>query len=190
VTFVGGPSDGASYYFGAVPGAPTCTAEDAVSGLASCLVTGHNTGVGSHTLTATATDNAGRRSTATLSYTVGAWNTKGFYSPVDMGGVLNSVKGGSTVPLKFEVFAGVAPAGELTTTTAIGASIKYAKISCDGSAPVDEIETLASGSTALRFDDTSGQFVYNWKTPTGAGCYRVTVSLADGSSIWANFKTR
>jgi hypothetical protein len=31
---------------------------------------------------------------------------KGFYAPVDMGNsVVNTAKGGSTVPLKFEVFA-------------------------------------------------------------------------------------
>ena len=57
-------------------------------------------------MTATATDNAGRTATATRSYTVNAWTTKGFYQPVDMDGVYNTVKGGSTVPLKFELFAG------------------------------------------------------------------------------------
>ena len=30
----------------------------------------------------------------------------GYYQPVDMNGVWNTVKGGSTVPLKFELFAG------------------------------------------------------------------------------------
>ncbi len=39
---------------------------------------------------------------------------KGFYAPVDVNGVLNTVKGGSTVPLKFEVFAG---STELTDTS-------------------------------------------------------------------------
>ena len=39
--------------------------------------------------------------------TIGSWTTKGFYQPVDMGGRrVNTVKGGSTVPLKFELFSG------------------------------------------------------------------------------------
>ena len=60
-------------------------------------------------MTATATDNAGRTATATRSYTVLGWTLNGFYQPVDMSTettvVYNSVKNGSTVPLKFEVFA-------------------------------------------------------------------------------------
>ena len=36
---------------------------------------------------------------------------------------------------------------------------------------------------------TGGQFIYNWKTPTGAGCYTVTMTAADGSTITAYFKS-
>ena len=190
VQFVGGPAAGSSHYFGTVPTVPACTADDAVSGIASCSVSGHSTSPGTHTLTATATDVAGRTATATRTYTVLNWNTAGFFSPVDIGKVTNSVKGGSTVPLKFEVFAGAAPAGELTTLQAIGATLKVTKITCDAAAAIDEIEVLASGSTSLRYDTTAGQFIYNWKTPTGSACYRTSVTLADGSVIQADFKTR
>jgi hypothetical protein len=185
VAFVGGPDAGSSPYFGSVPAAPTCTADDAVSGLKDCKVTGYSTAVGPHTMTATATDNAGRTATATRSYTVKAWTTQGFYAPVDMGGVFNTVKGGSTVPLKFELFAG----SELTDTASVK-SLTYAKVNCDGSAPVDEIETVATGGTSLRYDSTGGQFIYNWKTPTGQGCYKVTMLAQDGSTISALFKTK
>src|SRR5215212_9495462 len=67
VAFVGGPAAGSSHYFGSVPNAPTCTADDAVSGIPAngCVVTGYSTAVGNHTMTATATDNAGRTATAT-----------------------------------------------------------------------------------------------------------------------------
>ena len=40
---------------------------------------------------------------------IGHWTTNGFYQPVDMSGaqiVWNTVKGGSTVPLKFNLYAG------------------------------------------------------------------------------------
>ena len=69
--FVGDIGDGDSFPFGSVPDEPTCTADGAVSGLASaCQVTGYGTAVGPHTLTATATDNAGNEGTGQISYTV------------------------------------------------------------------------------------------------------------------------
>jgi hypothetical protein len=187
VAFVGGPADGGSYYFGSVPAAPTCTADDAVSGLDSCAVSGYSSAVGSHTLRATATDKAGRTATATSSYTVLAWTLNGFYAPVDMNGVYNTVKGGSTVPLKFEMFAG---ATELTDTADV-ASFTTQKITCSGDPIVDAIEVTSTGGTSLRYDTTGGQFIQNWKTPTGAGiCYKATMTALDGSSITAYFKTK
>ena len=47
-----------------------CSATDAVSGVASCTLSGYRTGVGRHTLTAVAVDNAGLSSRSTLVYTV------------------------------------------------------------------------------------------------------------------------
>ncbi|CAA9472775.1 MAG: hypothetical protein AVDCRST_MAG02-3875 [uncultured Rubrobacteraceae bacterium] len=187
IQFVGGPADGASYDFGDVPAQPTCTAVDGGSGLDSCVVSGYSTAVGNHTLTATATDKAGNKDTKTLSYTVKPYTFNGFYQPVDMGGVYNTVKGGSTVPLKFELFKG---ATELTDTTAIK-SLQATKVTCQSGATIDDIETVATGATSLRYDATGGQFIYNWKTPTGAGtCYKVTVTAQDGSTLSAFFKMK
>jgi hypothetical protein len=118
--------------------------------------------------------------------TIGAWTTKGFYAPVDMGGVVNTVKGGSTVPMKFELFKG---ATELKDVSAIK-STTYSSSSYCGGAVSDEIEVVMTGSTSLRFDATGDQFIYNWKTPTGAGCYKVTMTAQDGSTLIAYFKTR
>ncbi len=182
----GSIGDGASFYFGSVPAAPTCSATDAISGLNGCVVTGYSAQVGTHTLTATATDNAGRTSTATRSYTVLAWTLKGFYQPVDMGGVFNTVKNGSTVPLKFQIFAGNT---ELTTTSSV-TSLTSAQLARNSSAPTDDIELTATGATTLRYDST-GQFIYNWQTPkTASVCYRVTMTTQDGSSLVAFFKLK
>jgi hypothetical protein len=144
--------------------------------------------VGNHTLTATATDNAGRTGTASQLYTVRAWTLGGFYQPVDMKGVWNTVKGGSTVPLKFELFVG---SSELTDITAIK-SFKTALVSCSsGTASEDAIEILSTGGTSLRYDATAGQFIQNWKTPTGAGaCYSATMTSLDDSQITALFKIK
>jgi hypothetical protein len=186
LAFAGGPAAGASYAPSTLPGAPTCTADDVVSGLASCVVTGYSTSVGSHTLTATATDNAGRTSTVSRTYLV-TYTTKGFYAPVDGSGVVNTVKGGSTVPLKFEVFDG---ATEMTSTSVV-TGLRTAVTTCDTGAVVDDIETLATGGTALRYDATAGQFIYNWQTPKTVGqCYKTSVLLTDGSTLLALFRTK
>jgi hypothetical protein len=187
VSFVGGPAAGGNYYFGSVPAAPSCTADGAISGLASCAVTGYSTAVGSHMMTATATDNAGNQATATQSYTVLAWTLNGFYQPVDMNNVVNTVRGGSTVPLKFEVFAG---STELTAISVVESFVQT-RIACDTSATIDEIEVTSTGGTSLRYDTTGGQFIQNWQTPRAAGsCYRVTMTTDDGSSLVAFFKLK
>jgi hypothetical protein len=104
-----------------------------------------------------------------------------------MNGVYNVVKGGSTVPLKFEIFAGTT---ELTSISDIK-SLTYAQTSCDAGATTDEVEALATGNTILRYDITSGQFIYNWKTSKTAGtCYRVTMTTVDGSTLMAYFKLK
>jgi hypothetical protein len=181
----GGLSDGASYDFGDVPDAPTgCTADDATSGVDSCDVTGYSTDLGNQTLTATATDNAGNKETKTLSYTVVAWTLKGFYPPVDMG-IHNTMKGGQTVALKFEVFKTLSGT-ELTDTSVIKTFTQ--KVNCTTSGGVDAIEDFATGNTSLRYDTTSGQFIFNWKSPKSPGtCYRVTMTTQDSSSISADF---
>jgi len=178
VGFVGGP--GPSRYFGSDPAAPTCDASDATSGVASCVISGGGTSVGTHSYTATATDKAGNTATATLNYEVLAWTLKGFYQPVDVNGVWNTVKGGSTVPLKFEVFSG---STELTNTSSVK-SFTLKTVSCPGStAPTDEIELVTTGGTALRYDSTAGQFIQNWQTPKKPGtCYTTTMTTQDGTS--------
>jgi len=56
-------------------GAVGCAASDPTSGVASCTVAGYGAALGSHALTATATNGAGLTSTATLAYTVAASTT-------------------------------------------------------------------------------------------------------------------
>jgi hypothetical protein len=91
------------------------------------------------------------------------------------------------VPLKFELFAG----SELTDPANVK-SLQSTKVNCSTSnATEDAIETTATGGTSLRYDSTAGQFIYNWKTPTGAGsCYKVAVTANDGSTISAFFKMK
>lgn len=193
VALVGGPAAGGSYYFGSVPAAPTCSASDALSGLdGSCGVSGYGTAVGTHTVTATANDKAGNTNTASATYTVLAWTLTGFYAPVDMrdangNEIVNTVRAGQTVPLKFNVYAGPT---EQTTTAAVQ-NFTVVQTSCAASATIDDIELTTTGGTSLRYDTTGGQFIQNWQTPKQAGkCYRVTMFTIDGSSITALFKLK
>jgi hypothetical protein len=187
VAFSGGVANGGIYYYNFVPAQPTCTASDAPSGLLSCVVTGYSAAIGPHTLTATATDRAGNVETATLNYAVNSWTIGGFYQPVDMNGVLNTVKGGSTVPLKFEIFAGTT---ELTATSSVK-GFSATMISCSAAAGTDEIEITSTGGTLLRYDATGGQFIQNWQTPKSPGaCLRTTITTLDDSKITAVFQLK
>jgi hypothetical protein len=187
ITWSGGPAAGASYPWGSVPAAPTCDATDDISDLASCVVSGYSTDVGNHTMTATATDNAGRTATATRAYTVDPWSIPEFFAPVD-DNVLNVLKGGSTAPIKFEMFA-----GSVEQTSTAGMTLTQKVIQCAAVGQADTLEATATGGTSLRYDTTAGQYVYNWQSPKGAGiCYAVTVRGPAGSGAvnTAYFQTK
>jgi len=146
--------------------------------------------VGTTTITWTAKDEAGNAGTATSTVTVRPWTLSGFYNPIDMNGVTNTVRGGSTIPVKFEVFSG---ATELTSTSSIS-SIKTVVVNCssmsaaEGSVPID---ALATGGTVLRYDTTAGHYIYNWQTTKSPGtCYIVTATTLEGTKISANFKLK
>jgi hypothetical protein len=124
---------------------------------------------------------------------IGAWSLNGFYQPVTMSSgaiVYNTIKGGSTVPLKFNIYAGAGGA-EQTTTSAVQ-SFVLQLISCTPGIddPVDE-SFSTTGGTALRYDSTAGQFIQNWQSPKVAGkCYAVTMTAQDSSTVTAYFKTK
>jgi hypothetical protein len=141
-------------------------------------------------MTATATDNADRTATATRTYTVAAASAKGFYSPIDMNNAVNTVKGGSTVPAKFELFGGASNTEQKNVSAVTSMSAK--QISCSTlTGATDAIEEIVStNATGLRFDTTGDQFIYNWKTPKSPGtCYSLTMTAADNTTkLVAYFK--
>jgi hypothetical protein len=181
----------ASVIFTGLPLTPCSAAVTGAGGLNQSLTVSYsnNTNVGTATASATYAGDANHfGSDGNKTFSILAWTLKGFYQPVDMGAyIFNLAKGGSTVPLKFEVFAG---ATELTATSAVKSFVQT-KIACDTSATLDEIEITTTGSTSLRYDATSGQFIQNWQTPKQAGaCYRVTMTTQDGLKLEAFFKLK
>ena len=108
-----------------------------------------------------------------------------------MNNVVNIVKGGSTVPLKFNLYN--CNNVEITSTSYIvGQSATVAEYNCSDSPPDQvTIDVTNTGNTALRYDTTGHQFIQNWQTPNTRGhCYAVRVTAIDGSYIQALFKTK
>jgi hypothetical protein len=205
-----GITAGQSFAWGSVPAASSfgCTAEDTV-GLNSCTISGYSNAVGRHTLTATAEDNAGNKSTATLNYQVTGWTLKGFHAPIgesnsiiraagaqvptaDANTIWNTAKGGSTIPLKFNIFAGSVERTSTGTDTI--KSFNATRITCPSGTPItDAVEELSTaGTTSLRYDSTAGQYIQNWKTSTVSSdtCFRVALTAADDSVIYTFVRLR
>jgi hypothetical protein len=175
--------------------------------------------VGSYNLTLTGWSLVGANcgdyqisSDPTTTASILAWDAAGhgFYAPV---GVANSVftpapgstpttpsglawntaKGGSTIPLKFQVFAGTTELTDTSTPYPI-TSFNATKMSNCGSDATasDAVEFTTTGGTSLRYDATAHQWIQNWKTPTvnSETCYRAWVTFADGSTLEAFFKLK
>jgi hypothetical protein len=105
-------------------------------------------------------------------------------------GGYNTVKAGSTVPLKFKVYGLGTSRTTLRTDTGVVKSFQVTPISCEV-ATEDSVDFLTTGGTSLRFDSTLGGFVQNWKTPTKrSSCYRTSVTLIDGTTLGALFKIK
>ena len=123
-----------------------------------------------------------------VAITINAWSLTGFYQPVTMTvGVFNTVKGGSTVPLKFNIYTTAAHTTEMTSLSDVS-GFGVVQIGCGASGQEDPVDFVTTGGTSLRYDS---QFIQNWQTPKGAGyCYRVSMTARDGSVIQALFKTK
>jgi hypothetical protein len=122
--------------------------------------------------------------------TIGAWTLMGFYQPVDMSNltiVWNSIKGGQTVPLKFNIFANGVEKKAVTDVQGFA----VAEIPCSSSGVTTEVDFTTTGGTSLRYDTTGAQFIQNWQTPKPPGkCYQVRMTALDGSHLDAYFKSK
>ena len=113
----------------------------------------------------------------------------GFLAPVDNVPSVNTGQAGKTVPVKWQLRDA---SGAYVSRLSAVRSVTYQPVSCSTWAgnPTDGIETYASGGTQLRYDAAANQYVYNWKTPSSAGCYLLQVALDDGSVHPANLSLR
>jgi hypothetical protein len=164
------------------------TAADAESGLAtpaSGSVALDTSSVGTKSASApTAADNVGHSAGAACFYNV-VFDFRGFFRPVDSPPMLNVVKAGSGIPVKFSLSG-----DQGLDIFAVGYPVSYG-VDCDNSAPLDTVEqTVTAGGSSLSYDAGVDQYVYVWKSDKAwaGSCRLLDVTLVDGARHIARFK--
>jgi hypothetical protein len=161
------------------------TATDIVDGSVAVTCTpasGSSFAVGSTTVNCAATDAHGNTGHGSFKVTV-SYPFAGFFRPVDNLPVVNTVKAGSAVPVKFSLGA-----DQGLNIFATGYP-KSAPMACSGAVQDAVEETVTAGGSSLSYDPVAGQYIYVWKTDKAwAGtCRQLQVKFADGSVQLANF---
>ena len=111
----------------------------------------------------------------TVNYVVG--NNGQFYPPITTN---SNVKGGSTLPIKFQV---TDANGNVITNTSAVTSITVQGPSGMQNLYSNGVSSYAAGGTVFRYDPTAQQFIFNWNTKNPVftlGKYTITATLADG----------
>ena len=120
-----------------------------------------------------------------LEITAATYDFTGFFQPVDNLPVVNTVKAGQAIPIKFslggdqglDIFASGYPTSE--------------QIACDSGASLDGIEsTVTAGGSSLTYDALTDTYTYVWKTEKAWAntCRQFNLGLSDGSSHSAVFQ--
>ncbi|MCC5867297.1 MAG: PxKF domain-containing protein [Gammaproteobacteria bacterium] len=168
-----------------------CETTDGLSGVATHAVltlSGRADGLGAFTATCDgATDRAGNAAEAvSVSYDV-RYPFTGFFRPVDNLPVVNRVRAGQAVPLRFSL------GGDVGLGILADASPYTQAVGCTTAAVVTDVEeTVTAGGSTLSYDPLTGQYIYVWKTPRAFAnsCRRLTIALIDGTTHSAHFEFR
>jgi hypothetical protein len=141
---------------------------------------------GTTTVMWTATDDTGNSASCQQQVTLtSSYAFTGFFPPVDNPPVLNQVKAGQAIPLKFRLGG-----NQGLNIFASGFPVSQG-IVCSSTAVVDDIEhTVTAGSSSLSYDAVTDQYTYVWKTNTmwSGTCRQLIMRLNDSEDYRANFK--
>ncbi|MGE5832433.1 MAG: OmpL47-type beta-barrel domain-containing protein, partial [Methanomicrobiales archaeon] len=173
------PADGAEYILNQVIAA-SYDATDTVSGIAS--VTGTipigssipTDGIGPHTFSVTAIDNAGNEDEKSMSYQI-VYDYGGLLPPIKDGKIN---KQGSTIPVKFQLKDA---SGNLVST----ASAQLFLAPMTNGVPGAEIPATSPGKAndGNSFRHEENQYIFNLNTmPLTAGTWQLRIALDDGTS--------
>lgn len=155
------------------------------SGADNVLVgTVNTTTVGPKAIEFKAKDMAGNSASLTCSYDV-FYNFSAFLPPVYP---MNIGKAGRTFPVKWQLSDNSgAYIGDLTTVTSI---IATPSDQCGVGSTVALLQEYNNSDSSLHYDSTANQFIYNWRTPSTAGCFSLVLTLASGQTGMAYFDLR
>ena len=106
----------------------------------------------------------------------------GFLEPVDNPPVLNQVKAGRVVPVKFEL------SGNFGLAILQDGYPRSQAFVCLTGMPIDTIEeSTAVGNNELKFDAATGSYIYTWKTDKASAgtCRHFELKLNDGTAAHA-----
>ena len=189
VVAVTGVTNGAEYDVNTVPQAG-CSTSDLLSGVATSAVVsvsgGTSNNVGTYVVSCTgASDQAGNVATATASYAVHYVFT-GFASPIANHPLVNTIRAGQTVPVKFSL------GGDHGLDVLLGGMATSTAIGCGTGAAVDLVELTVSnpGGSQFTYDPLTATYQFNWKTEKSwsGSCRRLLVRLDDGTLHTADFR--
>jgi predicted metallo-beta-lactamase superfamily hydrolase len=138
--------------------------------------------IGQTTVNCSATDAHGNMATGSFHVNV-SYNWSGFFQPIDNLPVLNRVKAGSAIPVKFSL-------GGNQGLNIFAAGYPVSTVTACGTTTTDDVEaTVTAGGSSLTYDALANQYIYVWKTDKlwAGTCRTLTVKLADGSIHQANF---
>jgi len=113
------------------------------------------------------------------------YNFTGFFQPVDNLPVVNIVKAGRAIPVKFSLD------GDQGLNILEAGYPKSQQVDCDSTATFDSLEeTVTAGYSSLSYDPSVDTYTYVWKTAKSWSrtCRQLVVKLNDGTSHLANFQ--
>jgi hypothetical protein len=170
---------------GAVVNYTLPTATDLVDGsvAVTCLpASGSTFAIGSTTVNCSATDSHGNTGTSSFNVVV-SYAFNGFFKPIDNLPIVNVVKAGQGIPVKFSL------GGNMGLNIFAAGYPRSVQMVCNGAVSDTVEETVTAGGSSLSYDATAGQYIYVWKSEKAwAGtCRQLQVKLADGTYHYANF---